>query len=89
MDDAVKVMAEEEPELKEVQFLRVEAEERANISMEFQVAAVPTFLFFRSGKLLESISSTHFRKRQNFKEVHWQRIICLVIFCEIIFILSS
>ena len=49
MDDAVKVMAEEEPELKEVQFLRVEAEERANISMEFQVAAVPTFLFFRSG----------------------------------------
>ena len=47
----MKVMAEEEPELKEVQFLRVEAEERANISMEFQVAAVPTFLFFRSGMM--------------------------------------
>ena len=50
MDDAMKVMAEEEPELSEVQFLRVEAEERSDISMEFQVAAVPTFLFFRSGE---------------------------------------
>jgi hypothetical protein len=49
MDDAVKVMAEEEPELAAVQFLRVEAEERADVSMEYQVAAVPTFLFFRSG----------------------------------------
>jgi Thioredoxin len=49
MDDAMKVMAEEEPELAEVQFLRVEAEERQNISMEYQVAAVPTFLFFRNG----------------------------------------
>ena len=45
----MKVMADEEPELAEVQFLRVEAEERPNISMEFQVAAVPTFLFFRNG----------------------------------------
>jgi len=45
----MKVMAEEEPELAEVQFLRVEAEERSDISMEFQVAAVPTFLFFRAG----------------------------------------
>ena len=50
MDDAMKVMAEEEPELSEVQFLRVEAEERSDISMEFQVAAVPTFLFFRAGQ---------------------------------------
>jgi thioredoxin-related protein len=49
MDDAVKVMAEEEPELAAVQFLRVEAEERADVSMEYQVAAVPTFLFFRLG----------------------------------------
>ena len=50
MDDAMKVMAEEEPELSEVQCLRVEAEERSDISMEFQVAAVPTFLFFRAGE---------------------------------------
>jgi len=49
MDDAMKAMADEEPELTEVQFLRVEAEEKPNISMEFQVAAVPTFLFFRNG----------------------------------------
>jgi len=91
MDDAIKVMAEDEPgniswaifwggivardkdfsatkwrtfwtmglnhrifywflELADVQFLRVEAEEKANISIEFQVAAVPTVLFFRGGK---------------------------------------
>ena len=49
MDDAMNAMADDEPELTEVQFLRVEAEERPNISMEFQVAAVPTFLFFRNG----------------------------------------
>ena len=51
MDDAMKAMADDEPELTEVQFLRVEAEERPNISMEFQVAAVPTFLFFRNGRV--------------------------------------
>lgn len=36
-------------ELADVQFLRVEAEEKANISIEFQVAAVPTVLFIRGG----------------------------------------
>ena len=66
MDDAVKVMAEEEPELKEVQFLRVEAEERANISMEFQVAAVPTFLFFRSGMS----SQFHFIRVNSWAQSH-------------------
>lgn len=55
MDDAMKVMAEEEPELSEVQFLRVEAEERSDISMEYQVAAVPTFLFFRAGQLIDRV----------------------------------
>jgi hypothetical protein len=43
-------------ELADVQFLRVEAEEKANISIEFQVAAVPTVLFFRGGKILQYVS---------------------------------
>ena len=58
MDDAIKVMAEEEPELAEVQFLRVEAEEKQNISMEFQVAAVPTFLVFKNGSINKTNSDS-------------------------------
>ena len=58
MDDAIKVMAVEEPELAEVQFLRVEAEEKQNISMEFQVAAVPTFLFFKNGSINKTNSDS-------------------------------
>ena len=37
MDEAMKILAEDEPDLKEVNFLRVEAEELADISMEFEV----------------------------------------------------
>jgi len=55
MDEAMKILAEDEPDLKEVNFLRVEAEELADISMEFEVAAVPTFLFFLNDKLVQRI----------------------------------
>ena len=37
VDEAMKILAEDEPDLKEVNFLRVEAEELADISMEFEV----------------------------------------------------
>merc|ERR1712209_301600 len=55
MDEAMKILAEEEPDLKSVNFLRVEAEEQAEISMRLEVAAVPTFIFFNQGKLLKRI----------------------------------
>lgn len=55
MGEAIKILAQEN-ELKNVQFLRVEAEEEPEIAMAFEVAAVPTFLFFApSGKLMERI----------------------------------
>ena len=38
MDEAMKILAEEEPDLKEVNFARVEAEEMAEISMEYEVS---------------------------------------------------
>jgi len=55
MDEAMKILADDERDLKNVNFARVEAEEMADISMGFEVAAVPTFLFFKSGKLLKRI----------------------------------
>jgi len=55
MDEAMKILAEDEPDLKNVNFARVEAEEMSDISMDFEVAAVPTFLFFKSGKILKRI----------------------------------
>jgi len=55
MDEAMKILAEEEPDLKEVNFARVEAEEMAEISMEYEVAAVPTFLFFKKSKILKRV----------------------------------
>ena len=38
MDEAMKILAQEEPELKAVNFLRVEAEEQAEISMKLEVS---------------------------------------------------
>lgn len=55
MDEAMKILAEEEPDLKEVKFARVEAEEMADLSMDFEVAAVPTFLFFKQGKVVKRV----------------------------------
>jgi len=55
MDEAMKILAEDEPDLKNVSFARVEAEEMSDISMDFEVAAVPTFLFFKSGKVIKRI----------------------------------
>ncbi|TRY77941.1 hypothetical protein TCAL_10906 [Tigriopus californicus] len=55
MDEAIKILATE-PDLKNVQFLRVEAEEKPEIAMAYEVAAVPTFLFFGpAGKLMDRI----------------------------------
>jgi thioredoxin-like negative regulator of GroEL len=44
MDEAMQILAGEDS-YKEVTFARVEAEEEAEISMEYEVAAVPTLLF--------------------------------------------
>lgn len=55
MDEAMKILAEEEPDLKEVNFARIEAEEMAEISMEYEVAAVPTFLFFKKSKVIKRV----------------------------------
>eukprot|EP00095_Tigriopus_kingsejongensis_P009813 snap_masked-scaffold239_size242058-processed-gene-1.9 protein:Tk09813 transcript:snap_masked-scaffold239_size242058-processed-gene-1.9-mRNA-1 annotation:"glutaredoxin 3" len=53
MGEALKILAEER-DLQTVQFLRVEAESAPNIAMSYEVAAVPTFLFFGpGGKLLD------------------------------------
>ena len=40
MDEAMKILAEEEPSLKDVNFVRVEAEEAADLSLEFEVRFV-------------------------------------------------
>ena len=49
MDEAINILAGEK-ELANVLFVRVEAEEEAEVAMEFEVAAVPTFLFFGISK---------------------------------------
>ena len=43
MDEAMKILAEEEADLKTVQFIRVEAEEQAEISMKFEVRNIGRF----------------------------------------------
>ena len=37
MDEAMKILAEEESDLKSVNFLRVEAEQLADVSMDYEV----------------------------------------------------
>ena len=49
MDEAMQILAGEE-NYKEVTFARVEAEEQPEISMDYDVAAVPTLLFMEGEK---------------------------------------
>ena len=44
MDEAMKILAEEEPELKSVNFLRVEAEQLADVSMDYEVSTITELL---------------------------------------------
>merc|ERR1712110_544677 len=52
MDEAMTILA---AELPHVGFIRVEAETVPEVSMEHEVAAVPTFIFFRQNKVLDRI----------------------------------
>jgi len=52
MDEAMTILA---GELPHVGFVRVEAETVSEVSMEHEVAAVPTFIFFRQNKVLDRI----------------------------------
>ena len=45
MDEAMKILAEEEADLKSVSFARVEAEEMSETSMEFEVSNSFSFQF--------------------------------------------
>jgi len=56
MEVAMGVLAEELPE---VGFVKVPAEDLADVSMEYNVAAVPTFIFFRQGKVLDTIEGAN------------------------------
>ena len=47
MDEAMKILAEEESDLKSVNFLRVEAEQLADVSMDYEVI----FFLFNIGIL--------------------------------------
>ena len=49
MNDAIQILAED---IGNALFLKVEAENEADISMEYEVAAVPTFLFFGNNKIM-------------------------------------
>lgn len=46
---------------------RVEAEDQSEISLEFEVAAVPTVVFFTNGKLIDRIEGAKVRERDQGK----------------------
>jgi len=54
MDEALKILAEE-VDSHIATFIRVEAEEAPDIAMEYEVAAVPTCIFYRSGNVLDRV----------------------------------
>eukprot|EP00271_Cylindrocystis_brebissonii_P007412 TRINITY_DN20928_c0_g1_i1.p1 TRINITY_DN20928_c0_g1~~TRINITY_DN20928_c0_g1_i1.p1 ORF type:complete len:431 (+),score=76.98 TRINITY_DN20928_c0_g1_i1:123-1295(+) len=56
MDAVLSQLATEHPEGK---FLRVEAEEVPDISEEYSVSAVPFFLFFRNGKVIDQLEGAN------------------------------
>ena len=52
MDEAMTILSDELPN---VGFVRVEAEELPDVAMQYEVAAVPTFVFFKAGKVIDRI----------------------------------
>lgn len=54
MDEAIKVLADE-VDCGTATFVRIEAEEAPDIAMEYDVAAVPTCIFFRAGEILDRV----------------------------------
>nr|ACO15624.1 Glutaredoxin-3 [Caligus clemensi] len=56
MNDVIEELAKEEPRSR---IYRLEAEEVKDIPSKYNVHAVPTFLFFRRGQMLEQINGAH------------------------------
>lgn len=48
--------------LAQAKFYSCPAEDLSEVSLKYKIAAVPTVLFFRSGKVLESINGVHAAK---------------------------
>lgn len=53
------VMIELAVEHTAVRFLKVEAEEFPDLSLKYEVAAVPTFIFIKGGKVVDRVNGAH------------------------------
>jgi len=49
-------------ELKEVVFLKVDVDECEDIAAEYEISSMPTFIFIKEGKVLETFSGANFNK---------------------------
>lgn len=49
-------------DLDQVKFFSCPAEELSEISLRYKIVAVPTVLFFKSGKLLDTVNGVHAAK---------------------------
>ncbi|KAG7203371.1 hypothetical protein KM043_013445 [Ampulex compressa] len=49
-------------EMKDVVFLKVDVDECEDIATEYDITSMPTFVFIKEGKVLETFSGANFNK---------------------------
>ncbi|KAH0948283.1 hypothetical protein HN011_011327 [Eciton burchellii] len=57
-------------ELQHVVFLKVDVDECEDLAAEYDITSMPTFVFIKEGKVLESFAGANFEKLKNTIEKH-------------------
>ncbi|KAL6438724.1 hypothetical protein ACFW04_004607 [Cataglyphis niger] len=57
-------------EMQDVIFLKVDVDECEDIAAEYEITSMPTFIFIKEGKVLETFSGANYDKLKNTIEKH-------------------
>ncbi|XP_050450050.1 thioredoxin-2-like isoform X2 [Cataglyphis hispanica] len=57
-------------EMQDVIFLKVDVDECEDIAAEYEITSMPTFIFIKEGKVLETFSGANYDKLKNTVEKH-------------------
>ncbi|XP_011861687.1 PREDICTED: thioredoxin-2-like [Vollenhovia emeryi] len=57
-------------EMKDIVFLKVDVDECEDIAAEYEISSMPTFVFIKEGKVLETFSGANIDKLKNTIQKH-------------------